>query len=168
MRAESVLLEPVCRFEIGMPLDMLGKVSSDLSRLQADIGYTHAVRQRMHDNGRDADQLHANLRGGLLHANARQRPSNLRPDHSEPCRDAQSVIARKQYDPLSDPDQPPPPSSALTARASSSRGTRPTNGHTAKRRMFTRGSRKEDVFFLFGIAKEPKKSLLGLSTDTLS
>ena len=26
MRAESVLLEPVCRFEIGMPLDMLGRV----------------------------------------------------------------------------------------------------------------------------------------------
>ena len=29
------------------------------------------------------------------------------PDHSEPCRDADAVIARKQYDPLADVAQPP-------------------------------------------------------------
>ena len=107
MRAESVLLEPVCRFEIGMPLDMLGKVSSDLSRLQADIGAPMQSGSECTITGEmpissmltyAADfSMQMRGKGHLTYA----------PDHSEPCRDAQSVIACKQYDPLSDPDQPP-------------------------------------------------------------
>ena len=107
MRARSVLLEPICRFEIEIPADMLGRTASELSRLQARMD---APEQR----GSDC-LLTGEMPISAMIAYAGDFSMNMRgrghlsyaPDHSEPCRDADAVIARKQYDPLADVAQPP-------------------------------------------------------------
>lgn len=107
MQAHSVLLEPVCRFEIEAPGEMLGKLSSDLMRMQAALDAP--VQQ-----GGDCI-LSGEMPISAMIAYAGEFAMNTRghgrlsyaPDHSEPCRDADAVIARKQYDPLADVEQSP-------------------------------------------------------------
>lgn len=107
MRANSVLLEPVCHFEVNIPCDMLGKVSSDLSRLQARLDAPVQTDNECTLSGETpiskmlayAADFSMKMRGkGHL---------SYAPDHCEPCTDADIVIARKQYDPLADVEQTP-------------------------------------------------------------
>ncbi len=107
MRAHSVLLEPVCRFEVSMPCDMLGKVSSDLSRMQAKLDAPVQTDNECTLSGEmPISQMLAYAADFSMTMRGKGHLSYA-PDHSEPCQDADSVIARKQYDPLADIEQTP-------------------------------------------------------------
>lgn len=107
MHAHSVLLEPVCRFELELPGELLGRATSELSKLRARLD---APTQ----SGGDCT-LTGELPIGDMLAYAADMAMSLRgrghlsyaPDHSEPCRDAESVIARRQYDPVADVSNTP-------------------------------------------------------------
>ena len=102
MYAESVLLEPICRFELRAPADCYGKVLGELTRLHAsldapetdDDGFTLTGEAAFADfAGYHADFLAVTRGRGVL---------NYRLDHYAPCRNAAQVIAEARYNPLAE------------------------------------------------------------------
>lgn len=102
MHANNVLLEPVCRFELELPAELLGRATAELSKLRAKLdapvqsGGDCVLTGELpiSDMLQYASGIAMSLRGrGHL---------SYAPDHNEPCRNADAVIALRQYDPLAD------------------------------------------------------------------
>ena len=102
MHAKSVLLEPVCRFEMRAPSALAGKLLGDLARMKADadppaydgedVVFTGlAVFSRMMEEQKGF----ASLTGG-------RGALNWRMDHYAPCEEAQAAIESCGYRPEAD------------------------------------------------------------------
>lgn len=102
MRAESVLLEPVCRFSLRAPQDCYGRVMGDLTRLQADLQPPEMDAETFRLEGEAAFAAFAPYVEAFPAATRGRGTLHYRLDHYAPCRDAEAVVARAGYNPLAD------------------------------------------------------------------
>ncbi len=102
MYAESVLLEPICRFSLRAPQECYGRVMGDLTRMQVqpeppEMGDTDFTLR-----GEAPFALFSTYNTDFLAATHGRGMLNYRLDHYAPCRDAESIIREAAYNPLAD------------------------------------------------------------------
>ena len=102
MRAQGVLLEPVCRFELRAPADALGRVLGDLSRMRADAQPPVFDGDEMLVAGEVAFSRLTGYQDELAALTHGRGALAWRLDHYAPCEDAAAVIAERNYNPLAD------------------------------------------------------------------
>ena len=102
MYAESVLLEPICRFSLRAPVDCYGRVMGDLTRMFADTEPPALDGESFTVEGEAAFALFSGYNTDFLAATHGRGILRCRPDHYAPCRDAAAVIEAAGYDPLAD------------------------------------------------------------------
>ena len=102
MYAESVLLEPICRFELRVPGDDYGRVMGDLTRMQAALEPPEPDGAHFVLRGEAAFALFADYLSDFMAATHGRGALRYRLDHYAPCRNAGEVIAAANYNPLAD------------------------------------------------------------------
>ena len=102
MRAQGVLLEPVCRFSLRAPADAMGRVLGDLSRLRADADPPVFDGDEMLISGEVAFSRLNGYQDELAALSHGRGALAWRLDHYAPCEDAAAVIAERNYNPLAD------------------------------------------------------------------
>ena len=102
MYAESVLLEPVCRFTVSAPQDCYGRVMGDLTQMRAALDPPRMDGERFTLSGEAVFAAFAAYNDAFLAATHGRGLMSYRLDHYAPCRDADAVIARAGYNPLAD------------------------------------------------------------------
>ncbi|MBR6766490.1 MAG: TetM/TetW/TetO/TetS family tetracycline resistance ribosomal protection protein [Clostridia bacterium] len=102
MYAESVLLEPICRFTLRAPEDCYGRVMGDLTRMYAKLDPPVMEGESFTLSGEAAFSLFSGYLTDFMAASHGRGVMNYRLDHYEPCRDAETVIAQAGYNPLAD------------------------------------------------------------------
>ena len=102
MYAESVLLEPVCRFTLRAPADSYGRVMGDLARMHAETEPPVMDGDRFTVAGEAAVAVFSRYNDDFLAATHGRGQLQYRLDHYAPCRDAEAVIGAAHYNPLAD------------------------------------------------------------------
>ena len=102
MYAESVLLEPICRFTLRAPSDSYGRVMGDLARMHAQTDAPQTDGERFTVTGEAAVSAFALYNDDFLAATHGRGQLQYRLDHYAPCRDAEAVIEAANYNPLAD------------------------------------------------------------------
>ena len=102
MYAQSVLLEPVCRFSLRAPQDSYGRVMGDLTRMHAALDPPRMEGEAFALTGEAAFAAFAAYNADFLAATHGRGLLTYRLDHYAPCRDAGAVIAAAHYKPLAD------------------------------------------------------------------
>jgi len=102
MYAESVLLEPICRFTLRAPADSYGKVMGDLARMHADTDAPQAEGERFTVTGEATVAQFSLYNDAFLAATHGRGQLQYRLDHYAPCRDAEAIIEAAQYNLLAD------------------------------------------------------------------
>ncbi|MBR2571095.1 MAG: TetM/TetW/TetO/TetS family tetracycline resistance ribosomal protection protein [Clostridia bacterium] len=102
MYAESVLLEPVCRFSLRAGEGDYGRVMGDLTRMQAKLDPPRMEDRRFTLTGEAVFAAFSGYIADFMAATHGRGSLQYRLDHYEPCRDAQSVIEAAHYNPLAD------------------------------------------------------------------
>ena len=102
MYAESVLLEPVCRFTLRAPADSYGRVMGDLARMHAETEPPVVEGERFTVTGEAPVAVFALYNDDFLAATHGRGQLQYRLDHYAPCRDAGAVIEAANYNPLAD------------------------------------------------------------------
>ncbi len=102
MYAQSVLLEPICRFALRAPQDSYGRVMGDLTRMQATLDPPVMEGEAFALSGEAAFSDFAAYSEDFLAATHGRGLLQYRLDHYAPCRDAAAVIAAARYNPLAD------------------------------------------------------------------
>ena len=102
MYAESVLLEPVCRFTLRAPADSYGRVMGDLARMHAETDAPVVEGERFTVTGEAPVAVFALYNDDFLAATHGRGQLQYRLDHYAPCRDAGAVIEAANYNPLAD------------------------------------------------------------------
>ena len=100
MYAESVLLEPVCRFSLRAPAESFGRVMGDLTRLHARTDAPETEGDAFTIAGEAAFADFAGYHSEFLAATRGRGSLNYALDHYAPCRNAAEVIAASGYNPL--------------------------------------------------------------------
>ena len=102
MYADSVLLEPICRFSLRAPQDSYGRVMGDLTRMHAQMEPPQMEGDAFTLTGEAAFASFAAYNADFLAATRGRGLLSYRLDHYAPCRDAEAVIAAAHYNPLAD------------------------------------------------------------------
>ncbi|MBQ6121664.1 MAG: TetM/TetW/TetO/TetS family tetracycline resistance ribosomal protection protein [Clostridia bacterium] len=102
MYAQSVLLEPICRFTLRAPADSYGKVMGDLARMHAETDAPQAEGERFTVTGEATVAEFSLYNDAFLAATHGRGQLQYRLDHYAPCRDAGAVIEAAHYNPLAD------------------------------------------------------------------
>ena len=102
MYAESVLLEPVCRFTVSAPQDCYGRVMGDLTQMRAALDPPRMDGERFTLSGEAVFAAFAAYNDAFLAATHGRGLMSCRLDHYAPCRDSEAVIAEAHYNPLAD------------------------------------------------------------------
>ncbi len=102
MYAQSVLLEPICRFTLRAPQDSYGRVMGDLTRMHAVLEPPRMEGEAFALTGEAAFAAFAAYNTDFLAATHGRGTLSYRLDHYAPCRDAEAVIAAANYNPLAD------------------------------------------------------------------
>ncbi len=102
MYAQSVLLEPICRFTLRAPADSYGKVMGDLARMHAETDAPQAEGERFTITGEATVAEFSLYNDAFLAATHGRGQLQYRLDHYAPCRDAGTVIEAAHYNPLAD------------------------------------------------------------------
>ena len=102
MYAESVLLEPICRFELRAPGEDYGRVMGDLTRMQADLDPPEPDGDGYVLRGEAAFKLFSDYISDFMVATHGRGAMRYWLDHYAPCRDAAAVIEAVHYNPLAD------------------------------------------------------------------
>ncbi|MBQ6373958.1 MAG: TetM/TetW/TetO/TetS family tetracycline resistance ribosomal protection protein [Clostridia bacterium] len=102
MYAQSVLLEPVCRFSLRAPTDDYGRVMGDLTRMQARLDPPVMSDTRFALTGEAIFEAFSGYITEFMAATHGRGALQYRLDHYAPCRNAEAVIAAAGYDPLAD------------------------------------------------------------------
>ena len=102
MYARSVLLEPICRFELRAPQDSYGRVMGDLTRMQAALDPPVPDGDAFTLTGEAPFSLFAAYNADFLAATHGRGLLRHRLDHYAPCRDAEAIIEAAGYNPLAD------------------------------------------------------------------
>lgn len=107
MQADNVLLEPVVRFELAMPLDALSRVTGELLRIGAQLDAPETEEDEVTLTGSCTAVMfwdyptkfaastrgHGRLMSGFW--------------RYEPCRNQEEIVKKSGYDPLADTKNPP-------------------------------------------------------------
>ena len=102
MYAESVLLEPICRFSLRVPADDFGRVMGDLNRMRAALEPPVMAGETFELNGEAPFAEFSGYIADFMAATHGRGSLRFEPDHYAPCRDAEAVIASARYNPLAD------------------------------------------------------------------
>ncbi len=102
MRAQSVLLEPVCRFELRAPAEAMGRILGDLTRMRADAAPPEIDRDEMLISGEAPAARFSGYPESLAMLTHGRGALSWRLDHYAPCEDAAAVVAERGYNPLAD------------------------------------------------------------------
>ena len=102
MYAESVLLEPICRFTVQAPQDCYGRVMGDLTRMHARLDPPELMADAFRLSGEAAFALFSAYNTDFMAATHGRGLLSYRLDHYAPCRDAAAVIEAARYNPLAD------------------------------------------------------------------
>ncbi len=107
MQAQSVLLEPFCRFEITVPSALYGAVTQSLVAVHAECEAPDLQDDTLTIRGEAAYYAFAPWQDGfaaLCHGRGSLR---VWPSRYAPCRDQETVVADLSYNPLADPEDTP-------------------------------------------------------------
>ena len=102
MYAESVVLEPVCRFALRAPQADYGRVMGDLARLKARLDPPVVEGEAFTLTGEAVFAALAGYLTDFMAATHGRGNLRYRLDHYAPCRDAEAVVAAANYNPLAD------------------------------------------------------------------
>ena len=102
MYAESVLLEPICRFSLRTPRDDYGRVMGDLTRMQAKLDPPEMDGDGCTLAGEAPFALFSDYIADFMAATHGRGALRYRLDHYAPCRGAQAIIDAANYNPLAD------------------------------------------------------------------
>ena len=102
MYAESILLEPICRFELRAPQESFGRVMGDLNRMQAKTEPPVMEDDGFALSGEVAFSLFSCYQTDFMAATHGRGMLSYRLDHYAPCRNAEEIIAACNYNPLAD------------------------------------------------------------------
>lgn len=102
MYARSVLLEPICRFDLRVPGEDYGRVMGDLTRMQARLDPPTPEGEGFLLTGEAAFRLLSDYIADFMAATHGRGGMRYRLDHYAPCRDAGEIIAAAHYNPLAD------------------------------------------------------------------
>ena len=102
MRAQSVLLEPVCRFDLRAPAEALGRVLGDLSRMRADARPPLVEGEDMLISGEVPFARLAGYQDELAALTHGRGSLAWQLDHYAPCEDTAAIVAERGYNPLAD------------------------------------------------------------------
>lgn len=107
MQADNVLLEPVVRFELAMPLEALSRVTGELLRIGAQL------------DAPETEEDEVTLTGSCTAAMFWDYPTKFAAStrghgrlmsgfwRYEPCRNQEEIVKKSGYDPLADTKNPP-------------------------------------------------------------
>ena len=102
MYAESVLLEPICRFSLRVPRDDYGRVLGDLNRMQAVMAPPLMDGESCRLEGEAPFSEFSDYITDFMAATHGRGSLRYRLARYAPCRDADAVIEATHYDPLAD------------------------------------------------------------------
>ena len=102
MNAKSVLMEPICAFELRAPADNYGRIMGDLTRMRADCDIPRYSGETVEISGQAAFREISGYGIPLTALTHGRGVISYRLDHYEPVRDAESIIAEFGYDPCAD------------------------------------------------------------------
>ena len=102
MYAESILLEPICRFELRAPQESFGRVMGDLNRMQAKTDPPVMEEGDFTLSGEVAFALFSCYQADFMAATHGRGMLSYHLDHYAPCRNAEEIIAACNYNPLAD------------------------------------------------------------------
>ena len=102
MYAQSVLLEPVCRFSLRAPAECYGRVMGDLTRMHAEPDPPRMEGEVFVLTGEATFAEFSRYNAEFLAATHGRGSLSYRLDHYAPCRDAESIIEAAAYNPLAD------------------------------------------------------------------
>ena len=102
MYAESLLLEPICRFSLRAPLDCYGRVMGDLSQMHALLDPPQMEAESFTLTGEAAFAQFSSYNTDFMATTHGRGVLSYRLDHYAPCKDAQRVIEQANYNPLAD------------------------------------------------------------------
>ena len=102
MYAESVLLEPICRFSLRGAQEDYGRVMGDLTRMQARVSPPEMGPDGFALEGEAPFAEFSGYIPDFMAATHGRGALRYRLDHYAPCRDARAVIEAAHYNPLAD------------------------------------------------------------------
>ena len=102
MYAESVLLEPICRFSLRAPGDCYGRVMGDLTRMYAQTDPPQMDGDSFTVTGEAAVALFSGYNTDFMAATHGRGLLQYHLNHYAPCRDAAALIEAAHYNPLAD------------------------------------------------------------------
>lgn len=100
MGAQSVLLEPVCRFALSVPQGALGRVLADLTRLRADFEAPQQTDEMASIEGLCPASTFMRYPAAFTAATHGRGTVSYALSHYAPCHDAEQVVAAAAYNPL--------------------------------------------------------------------
>lgn len=102
MRSESVLLEPVCRFELRAPSEAMGRIMGDLSRMGAQSEPPQFSQSEICVSGEAIFAALNEYRAEFAAATHGRGSLTWRLDQYERCAAQERVVAESEYRPLAD------------------------------------------------------------------
>ena len=102
MHAQSVLLEPVCRFVLRAPQDQYGTLIGSLTRIKADVEPPAYEEDCVVIAGEAPYALLAPFQEELLMLTRGLGSMQVVPSHYAPCHNTDEVVAQASYNPLAD------------------------------------------------------------------
>ena len=106
MKAENILLEPYCRFEISLPQESLSKCLYDLETRGASFEAEEG-EHAMHVKGSGPLRTMMNYQSRVLAITKGQGRCVLQPSGYAPCLASEEILQEIGYDPLADLRNPP-------------------------------------------------------------
>ena len=100
MQAQNVLLEPICRFTLRMPADCYGRITGDLTRMQAELEPPTSLGEWMLVEGLCPYRLFAAYPETFRAATHGRGSLGVKLSHYAPASNADAVIAESGYNPL--------------------------------------------------------------------
>ena len=102
MNAQSVLLEPICGFEITAPSEQYGALAGALSRMQADAEPPEYEAELVRIKGEAPYAVFAPWQEDFMALTRGRGSLQVWASRYAPCRDAAAVIDQAHYNPLAD------------------------------------------------------------------
>ncbi len=107
MQAESILLEPWYAFQIQAESQLLGRILSDIQRLQGVFEPPQQQENRVTVNGRGPAACFMNYSRDLAAFSQGKGLFSFRFDGYEPCQNQEELVAQFSYDPEADVEYTP-------------------------------------------------------------
>lgn len=102
MYAESVLLEPICGFEVRVPSDLYGAIAGALSRMQADVQPPEYEGDLVTLRGEAVFAVFSAWQNDFMMATHGKGSLRVWMSRYAPCRNQTEVVAAAAYNPLAD------------------------------------------------------------------